>query len=260
LISEHWDQSGVVAAFLRCHPLLENARHFGPDWEVAYDRQTVSVDLKDGLEMAFDGPGARKHRRDTAQARRAGAEARFDTPDSEGLRRFRELYLETMSRLGAGDEYFFSSAYFEALVQNFGDAVSLVEVSAPSNPDPLAMALVFWGPCWAHYHLSARRAEGGNASHLLLQAVAEQTAQRGLAGLHMGGGRTPSPDDSLFRFKRWVGNAEHRFHTARLVVNRGAYNDLVAAWREQHPDERPLWFLSYRQKRPAASPSFLKTS
>lgn len=260
LIGESWEQAGGVAAFLRGHPLIGNETSFGPDWEVAYDRNTVSVDLRAGVAAAFAHPRAGKHRRDTALARRAGAHVHFQPLDAAGLVRFRALYLQTMARLGAGAEYFFAEAYFETLAGQFGDAMSLVEARDSVGGDPLSMALVFWGTHWAHYHLSARQPQGGNASHLLLQAVAEHAAERGLAGLHLGGGRTAVPEDSLLQFKRWVGNSVHRFHTARLVVNRRCYNDLVAAWRVEHPDSEPNWFLTYRQ-RPSATPSPLtKTS
>lgn len=253
-IFEHWRGEGVIAAFLRCHPLIGNAAWFASEWSIVHDRSTVAVDLGAGVAAAFAQPGAGKHRRDTAQAVRAGASVVCQPLDDAGLNRFQELYRETMSRVGAGEEYFFSRVYFEMLITEFREAVSLVEVRAGADGAVLSAALVFWGSKWAHYHLSARRAIDRNATHLLLQAVVEEAARRGLAAVHLGGGRTPSPEDSLLRFKKWVGNSIHRFDTARLVVNRSRYDDLVAAWSTEHPDSKPLWFLTYRQEPPSPKP------
>ena len=260
LIREIWLHDGEVAAFLRGHPLVANEGWFGPEWEVTFNRTTLAVDLRQGAVAAFAHPGARKHRRDTVQALRSGATVHFLPLEATALGRFRQLYSATMQRLGAGAEYFFSAAYFSALAAQFGDAASLVEVRESAEGETLSMALIFWGPQWAHYHLSGRHGEGGNASHLLLQAVAEEAARRNLDALHLGGGRTPAPEDSLLRFKHWIGNATHRFHTARLTVNRDAYNDLVAAWRAAHPEDMPTWFLAYRESPRSHPKPLIETS
>jgi serine/alanine adding enzyme len=249
LIREHWQEKSVVAAFLRCHPMLENAGLFDDEWDVVFDRPTVSVDLADGVEEAFAGPHARKHRRDVTGAQRAGAVTDLlpCTPDT--LDRFARMYWETMTRLGAGSDYFFSRIYFKTLAERFAHDISIAEVRTPADGRTLSMALIFWGPRWAHYHLGGRSPTEGNRNtfHLLLQSVAEEAVRRGLVALHLGGGRTSAPDDSLLAFKKRIGNIEQRFHTARLVVHSDRYNDLVRKWCAKHPEAKPAWFLAYRQ-------------
>lgn len=249
LIRECWREQSVVAAFIRSHPMLGNEVFFDASWEVVFDRPTMSVDLSGGLEAAFAGAHARNHRRDAAQARRAGLVTALlpCTPDT--LDQFARMYWETMTRLEAGSDYFFSRIYFKTLAERFAQDISIAEVRDTPDGQTLSAALIIWGSRWAHYHLAARSVTEGNrnTSHLLLHSVAEEAVRRGLLALHLGGGRTPAADDSLFAFKKRIGNLEQRFHTARLVVDSAPYNALVSEWCAQHPDSKPVWFLSYRQ-------------
>jgi len=249
IIRHCWREQSVVAAFIRTHPMLGNEAFFDPAWEVVFDRLTMSVDLGGGLEAAFAGAHARNHRRDAAQALRGGMVTAFlpCTPDS--LDQFARMYWDTMTRLGAGPIYFFSRIYFKTLAERFAHDISIAEVRDSKDGEVLSAALILWGPRWAHYHLAARSITEGNrnTSHLLLHSVAEEAVRRGLVALHLGGGRTPVPDDSLFAFKKRIGNIEQRFHTARLVVDPARYGALLDEWRAQHPNSEPVWFLSYRQ-------------
>jgi hypothetical protein len=247
-IRENWRALGAVAAFVPCHPLIANDQWFDSEWQVAFDRPTVSVDLSSGAAEAFVAPWACTHRRNVARAERAGCTVRFCAFEKELLEEFRLLYEQTMVRLGAGRKYFFSPEYFAVFARHWRGTASLVEVRDAAGA--LASgAVIFWGKRWAHYHLGARQAgpENQNTFHLLFQRVVEESERRGLLALHLGGGRTPQPDDSLLHFKRRVGRCAHRFCTGRLVIDGPRYHQLVSEWQLRHPESSPILFLTYRQ-------------
>lgn len=247
LLLKTWAEEQAVAVFLRCHPLARNHEHLRGPWLIREDRKTRSIDLRNGLAGAFDGPECSKHRRDAAKARRDGVEVICrESFDILRLKAFHKLYCDTMRSLGAKESYFFPPAYFEALVSELHGNISLFE-AVDRTGATLCAAFILWGTHWAHYHLSGRTASSANASHLLLTAVAEQASERGLSLVHLGGGRSTAPDDSLLRFKSWIGRCEHSFHTASVILRPSSYHELVEGWKEANPGAVPTWALAYRQ-------------
>ena len=248
-VFECWRGRAVVAGFLRCHPLLGNADAHRGAWQLTHDRNTVAIDLRGGLEAAFGGPLAAKHRRDAGRVIRSGYATR-ELPDTMGaIGTFIPFYERSMARVGAGDAYFFPREYYGSLIAGLGPRVSVFEVRDARSAEAASMGIAMWGRRWAHYHLSASVLDvpGLNFSHTLLQGIAEAAVARGCEMLHLGGGRTAAPDDALLRFKRWIGRHERPFHTAGRVVDEAAYCRLIAEWRDRYGGASPHWFLGYRQ-------------
>jgi hypothetical protein len=72
----------------------------------------------------------------------------------------------------------------------------------------------------------------------------------GAQALHLGGGATPAPDDTLLRFKRLFSPMRPRFHVARVLADRARFTDLVSRWEAQAG--RPArWLLGYREPIPS---------
>jgi len=233
---------GVVAALFRLHPLADNARFLPSDARVIDDRSTVFVELAAGVDAAFAAADSR-HRNMVSKARRAGVVAAWSAPGA--WPDFERLYGEAMQRLAAPPSLRFGSAYFAALQKN-----DWAELATIADERGLCAAAVFlWGPRWAHYHLSARRGDAPNyATNVLLQAALERAAERRLAGLHLGGGTTTSPDDPLLRFKRSLGGRLLQYRVALVVADAAAYAALVADWTRV-AGRAPSWLLGYRQPR-----------
>lgn len=243
-----WRERAVVAGFLRCHPLLGNADAHRCAWQLTHGRNTVAIDLRGGLDAAFGGPLAAKHRRDAGRVIRSGYAA-HELPDTlRAIDAFIPFYERSMSRVGADGAYFFPREYYESLIAGLGPRVSIFEVGDGGSAEAASMGIAMWGRRWAHYHLSASVLDvpGLNFSHALLQGIAEAAVARGCEMLHLGGGRTAAPDDALLRFKRWIGRHERPFHTAGRVIDEAAYCALIADWRARY-GASPHWFLGYRQ-------------
>lgn len=232
-------QDGIVAALFRLHPLLDNRRWLPADAVVRRERNTVFIDLAAGREAAWQSADAR-HRNMVSKARRAGATV---TWGAEGAwDDFVALYRPAMARLGAASSLDFSDEYFSGLRTLDAEVAILADERGPA-----AGAIFLWSPRFGHYHLAARRTDAPNfATNLVLQAAIDRAADRGLAGVHLGGATTNDPDDSLFRFKRSIGGRLLDFEVALVVADEPAYRALIAE-RTARTGTAPTWLLGYRQ-------------
>lgn len=244
-------RAGVVAAFLRLHPLLGNEALLPAGWEVVADRLTASIDLTGGIEAAFAGKAGANHRAMVKRAR-TGVVAVMDWPSriksplwGDPFGYFAEMYGDGMAAEGAASQYRYSLAYFEAL-RRLGAQVRVMGAFAGQNVAAYAMILL--GPRWAHYHL-AMRGKGfvSGAMNLLLDGAAQHAAVGGLEAVHLGGGLTPADDDLLWRFKARVGQRRHTFVTARRILDPDRYWPLWGEARGRLGHE-PKWALPWREE------------
>jgi lipopolysaccharide/colanic/teichoic acid biosynthesis glycosyltransferase len=187
---------GVVASFVRFHPLLRNDRH-AAGVHVETVGHTVAWRLDQGRDLL--GTMDRHHRRLARRAEREGLTATVECAPAS-VESFVGLYEETMKRNEAADFYFFPRSYWDALV-DLGEKLLLVEVRREA--ELAANAICLAGPTWLHYHLGGSSDEGRRlgASHLALLAAARWGQEHGRRILHLGGG-VGGRDDSLFDYKR----------------------------------------------------------
>ena len=187
---------GVVASFVRFHPLLGNHQH-AAGVHVETVGHTVAWGLDPGRDLLAGMD--RHHRRLVRRAEREGLEATVERAPAS-VEAFVALYEETMRRNDASEFYFFPQSYWDALVR-LGDMLLLVEVRRGGELEANALCLA--GPTWLHYHLGGTSDEGRRlgASHLALLAAARWGQENGRRILHLGGG-VRGRDDSLFDYKR----------------------------------------------------------
>ncbi len=233
-------EEGIVAAFFRLHPLLENDKLLPQDAIVQPERKTVFVDLSSGTDVQLKRAASR-HRNMVSKATRENASVTWNDP--EDWAGFICLYKEAMLRINAPQRLCFTDRYFSALRLLPG-----VELAAIRGKGSLDAAAVFlFGEIWGHYHLAARSADSPNyAMNFLLQAAFERAAANGIEGVHLGGGTTTAPDDSLFRFKRSAGGELLDFKVGLVIADFNAYDKLCRDWSSR-TGARPSWLLGYRQ-------------
>lgn len=234
----------VVAEFVRFNPLLENERLAPASMEVVLDRETVVLRLPpEGDQLWASYPSVQRNMVRKAEA--AGLVGTILEPE-EGIGVFRELYAETMERVGADPYYRFGDWYFASLVSELAQRLRVVVVTGSEGV--AAAALLLAAPPRLHYHLSASRpwAASLGAGNLLLHTAAGFGVERGYDAIHLGGGRTAAPDDSLLRFKLSVSRQRAPFYTGRRVHDAEAYRDLCTLWRGEAAREAPPFFLLYR--------------
>ena len=114
------------------------------------------------------------------------------------LATFADFHARAMERKGAAEQWRLPRAHLEDLSR----LASIHQVTRPGS-GPLAMAMVLRDHRTAYYHLAARSEENvPGVSDMLIDHCAEHAHQSGCTRLHLGGGLTTSPDDSLLRYKR----------------------------------------------------------
>jgi hypothetical protein len=175
--------------------------------------------------------------------------------DAEGrhLHEFVKIYHDTMVRVQAEPQYFFSEEYIRGLRGVLGPGFVLAHVRDPAG------AIVSSGiftVCSGivQFHLSGSRlgSDGSDASKFLLHGIRNWTRQCGLEKFHLGGG-VGAKNDSLFQFKSGFASGRARFYTWRVVMDSDAYYDLCEQWERRYLETAdPLegYFPAYRKLLP----------
>jgi lipid II:glycine glycyltransferase (peptidoglycan interpeptide bridge formation enzyme) len=246
IIAEEFPCRGLVAEFIRFHPVLANHRGDQPGLDRVRRSQTVAFDLTRDPERLWNemDPTSRN------KARRAikggvviaedGALAHFES--------FHDNYLETMRRRDAAAGYHYSLEFFRDTVEQLAGMVNLFV--ARSQGHVVNAALILQRGSHAHYHFSGsdetRRVPGAN--NLLLYEVALWARSRGARTLHLGGGRRPG--DTLFQFKASFSPLHLDFWTGTAIHLPEAYERLCAAAAARRdpaaPPVDPAFFPRYR--------------
>jgi hypothetical protein len=224
--------TGVVAEFVRLHPLLDNQRWLDPLVDVRHDRETLSIGLANlDSDYSPSDPSARNKLR---RAKRLGVQVSVYSP-LDHIGRFQEMYSQTMERRDADEFYYFDTDYFQNLAQLVNDSGKMLV--AEIEGDWVAAAVFLKGPKYLHYHLAAwdndKQAPG--ATNHMLATAAQLGHEQGLTKLHLGGGRTSDPDDSLFSFKHSMATDSHHFNIGLRVHDQAAYSSLCDLWRQEFP-------------------------
>jgi hypothetical protein len=229
---------GVVAAFFRLHPVLENERWLPADATVVDDRETVLVDLRAGIDAAVRAADSR-FRNKVKRAERDGLLVRWNA--AADWPAFERLYAEAMERLRAAPSLRFGPTYFDRLRKLDVDLGVIEEEGGVS-----AAAVFFRGRVF-HYHLGARSPlpENRAMSYLFFEAMRRAVAS-GAVSMHVGGGATRAADDTLLRFKRLMSPERRTFKVARVVVDHARFGDLIDRWRAR-AGRSPSWLLGYRE-------------
>ena len=191
-------EHGIVTAFFRFHPLLDNASAAPAGTEVVPLVGTVAWQLT--ADRDLEAGMNQRHRRLVRKARREGVEIEV-TRGAGRLADFQDLYNTTMQRQHADEFYFFPNKYWHTLANAFGD--DLVFVTALSNGNPIASLLCLAGGPFLHYHLGATAdvARSNGASNLCFLTAAQWGQAAGsMTHLHLGGG-VGGKLDELYEFK-----------------------------------------------------------
>lgn len=123
-----------------------------------------------------------------------------------------------MSSLGADAVYRFNDSYFRRFAETLGGNSTLCVVA--SAGEVIAGSLfIFSGP-HVNYHLSGSRRDALHLrpNDLLLYRACREFRNRGFRVLHLGGGRSDSPDDGLLRFKRHFASLTYEYHTTEVSL------------------------------------------
>lgn len=140
--------------------------------------------------------------KEASRADRLGIKAEVQGSTPEALAAFKSGYLKSMEAKRAPAKYHALADRIERWAGN--DRVCVVSTEHSG-------ALFLLGlDGWAHYHLAYRGADAhGTESYAIFAAGIPWLEARGIDLVHLGGGMTSDPNDSLLAFKAKVGRIPH---------------------------------------------------
>lgn len=215
---------GIVSAFFRFHPLLNNA-----DWSISIVNvidlgKTIELDTSSD-EIIWQNITS-KNRNMIRKAEKAGVEI-FSTTDESLFNTFIELYNATMIHDNANPYYFFKPDFYKSIVTDLKDNYRLFY--AVYDNRIISMAIIIFANGNVHYHLSGSDFNYRNLapSNLLLYKVALWACHNGFKRFHLGGG-IGSGEDNLYKFKAAFNrNSNCYFSIGKLILDKSKYDSLV---------------------------------
>lgn len=237
-------ENGVICAFSRLHPLMEQSHFFAALGEVAEVGATLSVDLTLPPEEQL-ARYRRNHRRDIRDLRGGGFTCHEAGP--ERLDEFVAMYHATMERAGADAAYFFDKPYFEHLLTQMPQTMRMFMCIAE---DGSAASGLICGLCdgIVECHLAGTANDYVRLapSKLLYDAAREWGVRQGARVMHMGGG-LGSRRDSIHHLKLGFGAAEHAYRIWRYIADGRAYGQMCRrAWGLAGMEPDDSYFPAYR--------------
>lgn len=221
-----------VSEFIRFSPLRSDealkCAQGSADMHCWLHQTTVAVKLD-----AYSSCCSKSFSRGLSRTKKAGydAEVRLACAnDIDQNSAFYRLYEITMHRKSASEFYFFSAHYFTKLLENLsalkdcGLYISIVR--SPSN-DIVSTGLFMHFGKHFHYHLSAYSVIQGVYMNNMMLDAATRFARDELhcSTLHLGGGIQDG--DSLFSFKRSIGDRELNWYLGKSIMDKDTYKEIV---------------------------------
>ncbi len=250
---EHLRCRNICSLLLRFHPLLPiPLKPFQALGHLVFHGETVDVDLRQTPAQLWSDT-RRDFRNPINRMERQGFRFELDFA-AQRLGDFVKIYHETMLRVRADPQYFFSQDYFRGLKTALGPGFVLAHVFNPAG-EMVSSGIFTVCSGIVQYHLSGNSfgGQGSDGSKLLLHGVRQWAREHGSTHFHLGGG-VGARNDSLFLFKSGFSSGRAQFHTWRLIVDAAAYQRLCQRWEllNRQPADAPEGFFpAYRKMLPA---------
>lgn len=218
-------ENNIVAEFVRFHPLQKNHSYFKEYYSLEERNQNVYVDLTKPESQIDDEMN--KHARHFKKAQHCNVIVEHDVA-FQYLDVFKKFYQVTMDRNKAQNFYYFSSDFFDRLVQVLGQGIILL-VGKVDN-QIVSTFLFIVGEEDVYYFLSGSNAEAlaTCANHMIMRTMIFEAKKMGKKYFNLGGGLSTAPSDTIFRFKSGFSKTTTPFFTGSKIDNPEKYNEFVA--------------------------------
>lgn len=233
------NQSNIIAEFVRFHPLIKNEGIFKNDIIKLHNRNTVYLDLNKGIKRIWDEDIKSKNRNMIRKAKKNG----LVVEESKDYKKFKEIYLKTMTNVGAQEYYYFNTYYYD----NMSKSENCILLNVKMDKEIIASAIFMHYGDYFHYHLSGSVKEYCKfaPNNLLIWEAVKLACSREKKVFHLGGGLTDGLGDSLFKFKSSFSNMIGDFYIGKRIHNKKVYEKLISEWEKKNNRKSNL-FLQYR--------------
>lgn len=239
--------AGIVAEFTRFHALIGNQDFSKKYIDVIFDRKTVCIDLSINYEDIFSKFQTTTRKQVKRAINRYKIEVRSTENDLSLLDTFLNIYHSTMDRVASIPYLYFNGEYVKQLIEKTPN-VCLV---AYYENKPIAVIIAFYNQHYIHGHLGGALIDYLPMSpySLLYSEMIRYGQKKGCRYLHVGGGATSNPDDSLLKYKLNFSNTTLDFYIGKKIHNKKIYDLIVDKWETKFPEKREVYknlLLKYR--------------
>jgi sugar O-acyltransferase (sialic acid O-acetyltransferase NeuD family) len=236
--NNYCNKSNIVAEFVRFHPLIKNNpnKKYISNFK---DRNTVKIDISKNYYEIWENQYQSSNRNKIRKAQTNDLKIEIiSNPLDVDIFEFTKVYNQTMTKLGADDFYHFSFNYIKNTFNYLSKKCYLFNVVNREN-ELVCTSIFFKFNDNFHYHLSARtEISDNNVNNFLLDSAVQFAQSIGCKVLHLGGGRTNNPEDSLLKFKQSFSKENGEFYIGKKIHNIKIYNDIINTWESQNPDKK----------------------
>ena len=223
--SEYTRGSGAVTEFVRFDANLGNQSLF-PESEVAYDRETVFVDLSQDDEAIWMGFN-QSNRWAVNRARRDGVEITVRAADEgEYWATFAAVYHSEMERKQAPPHLFFDRGYFDRLRTDLADNVCLVVSSVDSEMCGGVILIFGERHCFGFLSATHPKYWKSQVNNLGWAESVWWAKAQGFEVFDLMGGRP-----GVFKFKSHFSKARGRFFVRKAVHDSQLFEELMTVSR-----------------------------
>lgn len=222
-------KQNIVSEFVRYHFIYNEEKLFAQNIQNEHNRTIVIFDLRLPWEQIWRNNISQNNRNYTNKFNKEGFVLEI-TGTTEYLDEFISMYNQTMENAGAVESFFFPKGYFYKLFEKLDGKIKLGRII--KNNITYASVLFFVSGGFVHPYLNGRALgyKKMPSSAPLYINIAKWAKENGLQLLNMGGGRTNSPDDSLFMFKKHLSNQFKKFYIGKRIHNSDIYQQIVSKY------------------------------
>jgi hypothetical protein len=248
-IRAYFKEEQVISVFSSLNPFIDHQKKIISGLgKIEYLGKVVNINTSLSLgeqEAQYSKTTKRyiKRNRNLFYARRGKSE--------DDITMFLNLYHQTMKRLKAHENYFFSAEYFEALIASNAYETEIIFAITKDTHSPIsAILLLKTNHKIVQYHLSGTHEAYKYLSPIrfLIDEIRQIATREGYAYFNLGGG-FGSKKDSLFDFKASFSADHKKFKVWKFILDGKAYDDLVLKNDAISTDAVTNYFPLYRYKK-----------
>ncbi|WP_299177226.1 GNAT family N-acetyltransferase [uncultured Chryseobacterium sp.] len=221
---DYCKEQKIISVFARLHPLIDQKNILQGLGDIVNLNKTVSIDLT--LHPEEQRREYRKSLKSELNQLRRKEIFVESTTHPAYINDFIAIYYETMDRVNASANYYFSKEYFYEFLNNDDfDAELLI---AKKDNKVIAGAIFTFTDKIMQYHLAGTTEEfiKETPMKLILDHARLLGNESSAKDLHLGGGVGGSDDDSLFKFKSGFSKNFKQFSVWKYIVNTDVYHEL----------------------------------
>jgi len=222
------NDENIASEFTCLHPLIavEQRSLISEIFDTKYEKDVVVINLEQS-EVELLGGLRKGHRSSVTRARRSGVEIEAVEPSKSNLALFTEMYEETMRRRQAAARWFLPSDFFLTTVRNLGaDRTTLLMATVEKKLESACLLMHDFGTAYYHFAATFSQHPELGVNNLMVFEAALRLKAAGFRVLHLGGGVSSKPDDSLLLFKAGFSSLRAPLYTYFHIRNGIAYADL----------------------------------